>query len=51
MAWNSDFIEETVELSNNGRNLRRQIAGIHGEQAQQVATKSASLCNDFQIYG
>ncbi len=45
MAGNSDFIEETVKLSNDGRNLRRQIAGIHGEQAQQVALISVSLCN------
>jgi hypothetical protein len=45
MAGNSDFIEETMKLSNDGRNLRRQIAGIHGEQAQQVALISGSLCN------
>ncbi len=37
MDGNSDFIEETMELSDDGRNLRRQIAGIHGEQARQVA--------------
>jgi hypothetical protein len=45
MAWNSDFIEETMKLSNDGRNLQRQIAGIHGKQAQQVAWISVSLCN------
>jgi hypothetical protein len=51
MAGNSDFIEQTMELSNDGRNLRRQVAGIHGEQAQQVALNSASLCNKVQMYG
>jgi hypothetical protein len=51
MAWDPDFIEEAMELSNDGRNLRRQIASIHGEQAQQATSKSASLCNKPQMYG
>jgi hypothetical protein len=51
MDGNSNFIEETMELSNDGRNLRRQIAGIHSEQAQQVAFNSASRCNRIRMYG
>jgi hypothetical protein len=51
MDGNSNFIEETVELSNDGRNLRRQIVGIHSEQAQQVAFNPASLCKIIRMYG
>jgi hypothetical protein len=47
MTRDSDFIEQTVELSNDSRNLRRQIAGIHDEQAQQAAMETGSLCNEF----
>ena len=51
MDGNSNFIEETMELSNDGRNLRRQIVGIHSEQVQQVAFSPASLCKIIRMYG
>lgn len=30
MAWDADLIEEAVQLANDGIDLLRQVAGVHG---------------------
>ena len=41
MAGYSNLIKEVVELSNNGRDLRRQIAGVHLASGQ---SQKSNMC-------
>jgi hypothetical protein len=42
MARNSDVIEEAMKLSNDCRNLRSQVAGIHAEPSSPGRVGSRS---------
>jgi hypothetical protein len=51
MVGNANFIEEAMKLSNDCRNLRGQITGIHGDRAQIGALDSGLLMQNFEMYG
>lgn len=44
MTWNPNLVEKRMELTNNRRNLRGQIAGVHNEPfGDRVAKSVASV--------
>jgi hypothetical protein len=44
MTRNTNLVEETVKLTYDGRDLLREIPGVHGDEAQKCAKSYVCRC-------
>ncbi len=44
MGWYANFIEQAMQLADDGRDLGCQVAGIHGGPGQKCHAKVGRLC-------